>query len=481
MLFFLSTDVGGSLQNRDMESPLSTLDRDVAALRAAWADALPPSRAATDGATQAEIAEMTDAGLVRVTDALAQVRRDAEALLARVAAEVSKRSSSERGEMSLARAHGFHNPVRLIAASTGTSRSDAAKLIAVGTSTAEGQTFGGERLPSRHPRVAAALESGLIGVDAASAITSMLDRVCRRVQPAAADAAEAGLVELATRVPLDLLMRGVREAESRLDRDGIEPREEQLRTERSLTMREDAAGMVHLHARLDPETAAPIKTAVEAIVRDALRRRESASQGQGPVVDDHRSIPQIQADALAAIARHSLGCEQTLAPLVKATVVVRLDHDALVEGLGAAQIDGIEHPISATTARRMAADAELIPMVLGGEGVPLDLGRSARLFSRPQRLALAERDGGCASCGQNIAYVDAHHIRWWERDAGPTDLANGVMLCSFCHHRVHREGWGIRASRTEVWFIPPPHVDPEQVPRLGGRARFVLSQSRAAA
>ena len=31
---------------------------------------------------------------------------------------------------------------------------DAAKLIAVGTATAERQSFGGERLPSRHPRSA---------------------------------------------------------------------------------------------------------------------------------------------------------------------------------------------------------------------------------------------------------------------------------------------------------------------------------------
>ncbi|BDZ55318.1 HNH endonuclease signature motif containing protein [Agromyces marinus] len=464
-----------------MESPLSTLDRDVAALRAAWSDAMPQFPTVTDAATQTEIAEMSDDGLVRVADALAQVRRDAEMLLARVAGEVSKRSSTERGEASLARARGFHNPVRLIAASTGASRSDAARLIAVGTATAERQGFGGARLPSRHPHVAAALESTAIGVDAASAITTMLERVRWRADPEWADTVEASLVELAARVPLDLLMRGIREAEARLDRDGIERREERLRGERSLTIREDAAGMVHLHARLDPETAAPIKTAVEALVRDALRRREPAASGTGPVVDDQRSIPQIQADALAAIARHSLGCEQTLTPLAKATVVVRLDHDALVDGLGAAHIDGIDQPVSATTARRMAADAELIPMVLGGEGLPLDLGRSARLFSRAQRLALAERDGGCASCGQNITYVDAHHIRWWERDAGPTDLANGAMLCSFCHHRIHREGWGIRATRSEVWFIPPPHVDPDQVPRLGGRARFTPTATRSAA
>ncbi|WP_448006176.1 DUF222 domain-containing protein [Agromyces bauzanensis] len=463
-----------------MEQPLHPLERDVEELRAAWAGAM-PSLGAIRGATQVELEQMSDAGLVRVTDMIARVRRDAEALLARVAAEVSTRSSRELGESSLARAQGFHNPVRLIAASTGAFRSDAAKLIAVGTATAGRQSFGGHRLPARHPHVAAALESARIGVDAASAITAMLDRVRVRAHPGLADTTEKVLVDLATRVPLEVLMRGVREAEARLDRDGVEPREEQLRSERSLTMREDMAGMVHLHARLDPETAAPIKTAIEALVSDVLRRREPATSDPGPIVDDPRTIPQIQADALAAIARHSLGCEQTLAPLAKATVVVRLDHETLIDGLGHARIDGIDQPISATTARRMSADAQLIPAVFGSEGVPLDLGRTARLFSKAQRLALAERDGGCACCGQNIAYVDAHHIRWWERDAGPTDLSNGVMLCSFCHHRIHREGWDIRATRTEVWFIPPPHVDPTRTPRLGGRARFALPASRSAA
>jgi hypothetical protein len=235
---------------------------------------------------------------------------------------------------------------------------------------------------------------------------------------------------------------------------------------------------VHLRATLDPETAAPVKAAIEALVSDALRRRsDPATAG---VVEDPRSIPQLQADALADLARHALGCEQTLTPLAKTTVVVRMDLETLIDGLGHARIDGLDQPISAGSARRMAVDAELIPAVFGGQSLPLDLGRAARLFTRAQRIALGERDGGCASCGQNIGYVEAHHIDWWERDTGPTDLANGVMLCSFCHHQVHRDGWGIRPGSTEVWFIPPPHIDPSQTPRLGGRARFELREEQAA-
>lgn len=462
---------------------LAALGRDVAALLEVWAGSM-PTWGAVPGDVQFELEQMSDSGLMRVTDALALVRRDIDAVLARVAAEVTKRSGPEFGDIGLAKAQGFHNPARLIAASTGASRADAQRLITVGSVTAQRQTFSGERLPSRHPHVAAALAAAKIGIEAASAITSMLDRASARAEAGRADRVEAALVALAVQVPLETLLRGVREAEARLDPDGVEPREDELRTERSLTMREDGHGMVHLHARLDPESAAPVKTAIEVLVSDVLRRRQ-AGDGDGvgegaAVVDDRRSIPQIQADALAALARHTLGCAQTLTPLAKTTVVVRVDLDTLVSGLGHAQIDGLDQPVCAATARRMAADAELVPAVLGGDSIPLDLGRAARLFSKAQRLALGERDGGCASCGQNIAYVEAHHIAWWERHAGPTDLSNGVMLCSFCHHMIHREGWQILPSPNEVWFIPPPHVDPAQVPRLGGRARFELREERAA-
>ena len=459
--------------------PLAALERDVAALCEVWAGSM-PATGAISGGTQVEVEQMSDSGLVRVTDALAMVRREVDVMLARVAAEVTKRSGQEFGDTGLAKAQGFHNPVRLIAASTGASRADAQKLIAVGTATAQRQTFTGERLPARHPHVAAALDAAKIGIEAASTITSMLDRASARAEASSIDLVEAALVDLAATVPLETLVRGVREAEARLDPDGVEPREELLRMERSLTMREDGRGMVNLHARLDPESAAPVKAAIEALVSDVLRRREPGDGEPDPVVDDHRSIPQIQADALAALARHALGCTQTLTPLAKTTVVVRVDLDTLVTGLGHARIDGHDQPISAGTARRMAADAELIPAVLGGESLPLDLGRAARLFTKAQRLALGERDGGCASCGQNIAYVEAHHIYWWLRDAGRTDLSNGVLLCSFCHHMIHRDGWEIRPGPTDVWFIPPPHIDPAQVPRLGGRARFELQRRPAA-
>ncbi|MFJ4176205.1 HNH endonuclease, partial [Microbacterium sp. NPDC089696] len=71
------------------------------------------------------------------------------------------------------------------------------------------------------------------------------------------------------------------------------------------------------------------------------------------------------------------------------------------------------------------------------------------------------------------------HLKWWHRDTGPTDLDNGVLLCTSCHHRVHDNGWDIHITGTgttaRVWLIPPDTIDPTRTPRLGGRARYDIA------
>ncbi|MCX6503516.1 MAG: HNH endonuclease signature motif containing protein, partial [Microbacterium sp.] len=151
----------------------------------------------------------------------------------------------------------------------------------------------------------------------------------------------------------------------------------------------------------------------------------------------------------------------------------------LQAGTGSATIDGVPAPVSIPTARWMAADAQIIPCVLGGNSDILDWGRAKRLFTPAQKLALTERDGGCANGGAPPGMTVVHHLRWWHRDTGPTDLNNGILLCTTCHHRIHDDGWDIHIDGTgtnaTVWFIPPPWLDPTQTPRPGGRHRFDLT------
>ncbi|GAB3608997.1 HNH endonuclease signature motif containing protein [Humibacter ginsengiterrae] len=480
-----------------MTKPLQHLSSDLDAVCAAWSEAFGGADSSLVGRAFCEaeadevsvVESMSDGDLVAVTDAVAQLVRDGQALLARAAAEVARRSPAELGREGLAKKRGFLNPVHLVAASTGGRASEAAKLIAVGTGTAPRRALTGEQLPPAHPHVAAALASGAIGLDAADAITGMLRRVAPGADAGQAEAMEKVLAERAAGLPFDLLLRVIREAEARLDQDGVAPREEELRADRSLTIRQDTNGMVRLTARLDPETAAPVKAAIEAIVTRDIRaaRPGGDSSGDtphddadGPVIADMRSVPQMQADALAMIARHVLGCNQVPAT-ASTTVVVRMNLDTLVDGVGHGRIDGLDHPVSAGTLRRMAATAGIIPAVLGTDSVPLDLGRTARTFTAAQRIALSERDGGCSCCGLAVAYTEAHHILWWKRDTGPTDLDNGVLLCPPCHARIHQDDWDIRITNGQVWFIPPPQIDASRTPRLGGRARFELPDVLAAA
>lgn len=95
--------------------------------------------------------------------------------------------------------------------------------------------------------------------------------------------------------------------------------------------------------------------------------------------------------------------------------------------------------ITAAQARRLACTASILPAVLGGDGLPLDLGRARRLFSPAQRKALLVRDRTCRADGCDVpgTWCEAHHRRNpWHR-GGCTNLDEGELLCSHHHHRAH--------------------------------------------
>jgi hypothetical protein len=142
---------------------------------------------------------------------------------------------------------------------------------------------------------------------------------------------------------------------------------------------------------------------------------------------------------------------------MSATVVVTIPLETLHGGLGAATMDTGTR-LSPGEARRMACDAGLIPVVLGGRSEVLDFGRLRRLFSKPQRVAMAIRQSfRCAAegCERPTAMCDAHHLKPWA-SGGRTDLADGVLICARHHTLAHhpdytvqrRPGWRIAITRT---------------------------------
>jgi hypothetical protein len=95
--------------------------------------------------------------------------------------------------------------------------------------------------------------------------------------------------------------------------------------------------------------------------------------------------------------------------------------------------------LSPATVRKLACDASIIPMVLGSDGQPLDVGRTKRLVTPALLAALWVRDKACTfpGCGRPPNWCDAHHVRHWI-NGGETSLTNMALLCAHHHTYVHQ-------------------------------------------
>jgi hypothetical protein len=113
--------------------------------------------------------------------------------------------------------------------------------------------------------------------------------------------------------------------------------------------------------------------------------------------------------------------------------------------------------LSPATARRLACDANLIPLVMGGPSQPLDQGRARRVATRTQRRALRAAHRTCAVPGCTVPFdwCQIHHLRDW-RQHGPTDLANLAPLCHRHHHMVHEGGWTLTLDQQRRATLLPP-------------------------
>ena len=120
---------------------------------------------------------------------------------------------------------------------------------------------------------------------------------------------------------------------------------------------------------------------------------------------------------------------------VGATVVVTMTIDSLMGGLAAAALDTGE-VISAGAARRLACEAGVIPIVLGGKSEVLDVGRRRRFHTRAQRLAIAQRDKTCVvgGCDAPPSRCHVHHVVPWS-EGGGTSVKGGRLYC-FAHHAM---------------------------------------------
>ena len=207
------------------------------------------------------------------------------------------------------------------------------------------------------------------------------------------------------------------------------------------------------------------------------RERQQDEDDEGPAVSDPRSRAQQDFDSLFEVIDAGLRAEQDghASTAVTHEVVVQITAADLEAREGQGWTSGVLAGLPVPVIERKACTGGVRLLVTGVRGEPLHLGRVQRLFTSAQKKALLVAAGGrCQYPGCRVPgpFLEAHHAAWFHRDHGPTDVENGVMLCSFHHHLVHASSSPVEIRRHDGalhlvprgWRGPP---DPAQRLRTG--------------
>jgi hypothetical protein len=349
-----------------------------------------------------------------------------------------------------------------------------------------GTTAGGRSMPA----TAAALAEGAVSTDHAAVIARSMVELPGGLSTEQERVAETNLAGWAREHDPVTVGRLARHLIHALDTATLEEREQRTYHRREVRLAEAADGSTRLSGRLDAESAAMVRAAL-----DPLAAPCPAADGS----QDPRTAGQRTADALVELARRANdsgtlpvghGVRPHLSVIITLESLLTQPSHTTGGAIGAARFAagglgsgrggtapgelGWGGPISAEAVRRIGCDAGISRVITDPASVPLDVGREQRTVTAGQWAALVVRDRGCAfpGCTRPAEWCIAHHIVHWA-DGGPTDLDNLVLLCGHHHRAIHHHGWQvIMAADRRPQFVPPPWVDPDQTPRRNTRPRY---------
>jgi len=307
-----------------------------------------------------------------------------------------------------------------------------------------------EAIEARWHRVGAALRGGGCSLEQAKVIVAALDELPREVPAELLGKAEAHLVAQAAHfAPKELRKLGAKILEviapevaedaerKKLDRELAKAR----RTTR-LTLRNRGDGTTDLTGKIPDSVAARLRTYLDAHSSPAHDAATAAANG-GSAYLDPATGQRLPADRVRGIAFCALleRIDPKALPLhggTPTTLNVTVPLDTLRSGLGVGVLDD-GTPIPAGEVRRLACNAGIIPVVLGGRSKVLDLGRVRRFYTGSQKRAMAIEHPTCRTEGCTVpaAWCDAHHFTKPWSQGGRTDLKDGKLLCPWHHTRSH--------------------------------------------
>src|SRR5713101_5134389 len=230
-----------------------------------------------------------------------------------------------------------------------------------------------------------------------------------------------------------------------LEPDGVLRDANEEHDRRYLYLSQTLDGVFYLNGRFEPEAGAVVRTALDSVMKP-------------PAADDDRTPKQRRADAWVDLARRQLDGGQL--PEVggqKPHLMVTLDVSTLTKepGSRAAELEWAQ-PIPGETARRLACDCTITPILCGAESHQVEVAGSSRVIPPAMKRALTARDKHCRfpGCDMPPAWTDGHHIKHWA-DGGPTELWNLLLFCRRHHRLFHEGGWKLQQGDGGVVAIPP--------------------------
>ncbi len=292
------------------------------------------------------------------------------------------------------------------------------------------------------PQTSKALADGDISYRHASLIARTAERLGDRMEAHA----EEILVNAAKELDPLRLRYAIAQLRHCLEPDQVLDDAKKAHERRFLYLSQTFDGIFRIDGQLDADGGAALQTALNAAMGP-------------PAADDWRSTAERRADALTDIARRQLDSGRL--PEVggqKPHLMITVDMTTLRKepGSRAAELEWAQ-PIPAETARRLACDCTITPVLRGAESHQVEAGLSSRVIPPAMRRALIVRDKHCRfpGCDRPVAWTDGHHLKHWA-DGGPTLPVNLALLCGRHHYATHELGYRLEwGDNGELVAIPP--------------------------
>ncbi|MFJ6535922.1 DUF222 domain-containing protein [Paenarthrobacter sp. NPDC091711] len=415
---------------------------------------------------------------------------------------------------------GYRDAAQFLRARLRISIGEARRRLALAPEVLPQTGMTGQDIPARREILADAVGAALVPSRSATIISTALDKVRHLTDDETITRMEQALTGTAVETDPDFLTKMTKRWIDYIDHDGPEPSEEVLRQHQGAFLRRRRRyGLHHIEIFATDEQYETLTTVMNTATNPRLTTNtgtesnagtaddtgtaaaadteagDGAGAGAGPVLDlrtrAQKHLNGLVGACSVAMTTGKLPSNGGLRPQLTVTIgyqelLNQLNDTSHHEdhgrtgtatrtrtrkgaGTGTGSRSGTATflgPIHPTTIRKIACDADILPVLLGSDSRLLDIGRTTRIFPPHIRKAITARDGGCAfpDCTMPAPWCEAHHTTYWSH-GGTTGTDNGTLLCSHHHHLIHKEQWRIDMRTGVPWFIPPPHIDPNQKPR----------------